>query len=139
MKDDYKEYIKWLALPKTKRKPRTLNSFKEDFHLSDEDLKAFRDRPSYQSDIAVATHRWAKDQVPEMLHKLYENALSSGKADVIKAYMDVIKEEDNEQNKLEDIISVTIFSDDQRKQIIERLAGRGGFDSPRSEKETANV
>jgi hypothetical protein len=134
MNDPYKAYLKWLVTPEEKRRPRTLESFMEDNDLTRDEIEYFREQESFEADVAVATYKWAKDQAPDMLKKLYDTAMSTGKADLIKAYLDIIKTQEKEDgSKLEDIISITKFSDAQRQQIIDRISGRGGFDMPGSE------
>lgn len=141
MDEIYQRYIEWHSVPQIRRKPRTTASFMEENSITEEDIEAFKKRPTFQADLAVATFKWAKEQVPAMLHRLHENASNSPKADAVKLYLDVIKKTDEEQEKqkLEDIISITIFTDEQRKQIIDRLRGRGGFDMPRGEEEPTHV
>lgn len=131
----YDKFIKWYSKPKNKRKPRTLEGFCELYNIKRKDIDEFKDRPTFQSDVAMATRKWAKDRIPELIHILYETAQSSGNVNSIEGFMRLLQEDEEEKgNSFEEIINKTIFTDEQRQQIADRIAGRGGFDRPRGKK-----
>jgi RNAse (barnase) inhibitor barstar len=129
----YDTYLKWRALPKNKRRPRSLAEFCQKHNLKADDIKEYEEDPNFHRDLSDATLAWAKEHVPDLIHSLYESAHSSGNVGAIEGFIRLLSEEGGTaRESFDDIINVTIFSDEQRKQIIDRFRGRGGFDRTRS-------
>lgn len=134
-KEKYKAYIKWQSQSPSARKP--LEVFAKEQDITQEDIEEFKSSEKYQADLITATKKWGRERIPELVHKLYETSKNSGNNKVIESFIDLIKID--EEDEVEDIISITKFSDEQRKQIIDRISGRGGFSRPRSEEEPTDV
>jgi len=134
-KKKYKIYITWMAQAPQDKKP--IDVFAKDENISKDDIKSFKESTQYLNDLIVATKKWGRERIPELVHKLYEASKNSGNNKVIESFIDMIQIDD--QDEQEDIISITKFSDEQRKQIIDRITGRGGFDRPGIEEKPVDI
>ena len=137
--DKYKEFVRWNATAPDKRVPKTKEEFLDKIGVKLEDAKKYAKKSTYQKDLIKETLRWSREQFPGLIHSMYKTAEDTGQLKAIEAFMDNVKDVEEEGEKIEDIISITQFSDGQRRQIIERMSGGDGFDRPRGKKKYTDV
>jgi len=127
MDELYKVYLKWLALPPQDKKPKTKIEFAERYKITPADLLSFEDRETFSEDLMVEMKKWAKRKTPELIHILYDKYAKSKSPNDLKVWMDVIKEvkdKNEEPQTVNNIVNIFNPSDDQRKQIAERITRR---------------
>lgn len=137
-KEKYNHFVSWFAQHPNKREPRSIKEFCDKYEITQSEIQKFKESSTFAADLIKKTKAWGKERIPELVHQLYELSTNTNNSKVIESFIDIIKDDENDKDA-DDIISITNFSDEQRKQIIDRIAGRGGFDRPRSKKEPTNV
>lgn len=123
----YQVYIKWMALPPIDKKPPTKTLFAEHYKLQPADLLRFEDRETFGDDVMSEMKKWARRKTPELIHILYDKYSKTKSPNDLKVWLDVvkdIKEKGEEPQTVNNIVNVFNPTDEQRRQIAERITRR---------------
>lgn len=117
--DVYTIFIKWFAMPKETREPKTMAEFCSQYNITKSDISAFTTKDSYYEDLVKEAKNWGKSKLPEMLHILYNDFKESKKAITAQTFKQLL-ELDKEQKPLN--INVFNLPEQQYRQIVAREA-----------------
>lgn len=122
----YQVYIKWMALPPSDKKPSTKTLFAEKYEIQPADLLRFEDRETFGEDVMSEMKKWARRKTPELIHILYDKYSKTKSPNDLKVWLDVVKEvkEKDEPQTVNNIVNVFNPTDEQRRQIAERITRR---------------
>ncbi len=121
----YKIYLQWLSLPKKNRKLKTHDEFCSRYNLTPTQLLEFQDSGSFGEDLKEETIKWAKRQLPELLHLLYDTYTKSKSSADLRLFLEaasLLKKEDSPGSSQTNILNIFNISDEQRQKILERVA-----------------
>lgn len=119
----YWVYVKWLALPKNQRLPKTNEEFLQKYDLLPADLFSFQESKEFADDLNKETMRWAKRKTPEMLHLLYQKYQETKNPADLKIWQEAIRDHDESQvqTTLNDLVEEYEVTENQLTALAYRI------------------
>lgn len=114
---DQLEFIKWLALPKSQRQPKTQKEFAKKINVDEGTLSDWKRLPGFMSDVTANAREQLRDALSDVYGALVKRALD-GDVQAIKLALEVSGEYTPKQ-KVDLDIDVTKLSDDELRAIAE--------------------
>lgn len=127
----YPVYVKWYATAPSRRTPLTFDEFCEKYNVTKGDIVDFMARPTFALDLSDEAMSWAKSKTPELLAILYEQYKLKKNPQDLKLWLEYTSQDKKSKEPQGNTYNINLFnpSDDQRKQIVERLARRAALPS----------
>jgi len=146
-KADYREFVKFYALPTVFREEeygfKTEKAFAEHYGLSQDSLTDWKKRPEFEKDVDEQLKKWGADKTPEVIAALFRTILKEGKAAEVKLWLQFMKnwregivldqtitEKDNKLDKLLENASPEVreqFNETLKKILPDKRAGDEGI------------
>jgi hypothetical protein len=95
----YEKFCRWSALPKSSRKPKTIDMFEKKHNLPKNTTDRFRAREDFRNKRLTYFWDWMMDKFPDIVEAVYERAIRKSTADarifaeIISHHIDVQKPE----------------------------------------------
>ena len=119
-KADYKEFVKFSAMPSIYRyeqyKFSTEQDFAKHYKLSQDTLTDWKNKESFSKDVDKQLHRWGSDKTPAVIEALFNSILEDGRAAEVKLWLQYIK-----QWKEGMVIDQNITNDNSLINILDKL------------------
>jgi len=94
-KGDYKEFVRFYALPSIFRKEqyefKTEQDFAKHYKLSQDTLTDWKKRKGFSNDVDEQLKKWGADKTPDVIAALFRTILTDGKAAEVKLWLQFIK------------------------------------------------
>ena len=122
----YKIYLQWLALPKKDRKLKSIKEFYTHYKLNASQILDFQDSDSFDEDLKETTIKWAKRQLPELLHTLYSQYQSTKSVADARLFLEtasLLRKDAENLTSTTNILNVFEITDERKKEIFNRLTG----------------
>ena len=142
----YDDFVNWYIQHPRKRIPTTPELLLSQNKITPELMEEYMSRPLFKDDCAVKAQKWGQARLPELIHKVYDLCVERPSASNIDAYLKLVgmgggKGSDGDDADRHDPFDLSKFniSDEQRKQIANRLSGRGSSDDNGGEEGPAHI
>ncbi|MDA2921688.1 phBC6A51 family helix-turn-helix protein [Patescibacteria group bacterium AH-259-L07] len=88
----YEEFIKWIALPKPLREPRTHLELAEKYGVDKATLSQWKHKDGFWDEVRKEMKQWARDKTPNVIQAIYQKILKYGNAQEAKLWLQFIED-----------------------------------------------
>lgn len=83
----YNQFVLWVSLPDSMKKPTTQGEFATSYHVSEQTLSTWKYRDGFWDEVRAIRSEWMRELTPNVILGLYKKAKFEGGSSEVKLWL----------------------------------------------------
>jgi hypothetical protein len=88
----YFDFILWISLPKTLRKPKTQRELAKKFGVGEDTLSDWKNRVGFWDEVSKQRKSWCKEKTSDVIEALYQKIIETGGASEVRLWFEMVED-----------------------------------------------